>query len=192
MKNILFSALALFAFSAHANAAGSMELVIYGDRAPSFGQISVNEDGGNLVGLGGSSVYLEQQRGGFKGNAFGRFFDLTCNGDVCMDNGATQAQLTVKYLSGGFTLDGQINFVSVHATVTDQEISFSANGFNTNVSFELNRGSEGTFSGDGVFGSSFDGAPNPFTATLTTSGTLEGLKDPAAFIVLIANPLTRN
>jgi hypothetical protein len=187
MKSLIVSALALFSLSAHADVTGSVEVVVSGDRSPGFSDFQVNEDGGNLVGISGAQVNLEKQTGGYKGFAFGRPFNLNCLGDVCTDNGSTQAQFTVKYLSGGFTLDGSLNFVSVHATVTDQTISLSTSGFNTDVSFDLNRNSNGSFSGDGVFGAS-----NPFTATVTAEGSLAGLKDPAAFIVLVVSPFVRN
>src|ERR1700751_4847373 len=140
MKQLLVSACVLFALSAHADVTGSVELVLNGDYSPSFSEFQVNEDGGKLIGVGGSTVYLEKQNGGYKGNAFGRFFDLTCEGDRCTDNGATQAEFSVKYTSGGFILDGSLNFVSVHALVTDQSISLSSSGFSTEASFELERG----------------------------------------------------
>ena len=184
MKRFLIAALALSATSAFANVTGNIEFVSYPDGYPTFdSQFEVNQDAGNLVGVSGSVINLEQQKGGYQGFALGRPFNVVCSATECTDNGSTQLDIAVTPVSGGYKLSGTLNYVHVEATVTDTKISVSALGGNTDVSFHLHKTSNGTYSGDGVAD-----AITTFPATLTTSGTLEGLTDPATFIVLVLNP----
>jgi hypothetical protein len=185
MKRFLIVALALTATSAFANVTGSIEFVAHSDGLPTFdSQFEVNQDGGSLIGLSGSVINLEQQKGGFQGFALGRPFNVVCSTTQCTDNGSTQMDIAVEWTNdGGYHLSGTLNFINVEATVTPQKISLSALGNDTNVGFNLNKTSTGNYSGDGV-----SDAYNSFTATLSTKGTLTNLSDPATFIVLMVNP----
>jgi hypothetical protein len=184
MKRFLIIALALSATTAFADVTGNIEFNSNSDGYPTFNsQFEVNQDSGNLVGVSGSVINLEPQAGGFQGFALGRPFNVVCTATACTDNGSTQLDIAVTPVAGGYKLSGTLNYINVEATVTDTKIKLSALGNNTNVSLSLHKDSDGNYSGGGVAD-----AANSFTATLTTSGSLAGLKDPATFIVLMLNP----
>ena len=187
MKRLFVVAVAISAANAYAdNVVGNASLLVSPDQGPGFSQFEVNDEGGELVAVSGAQVNLQKQSGGYKGFAFGRPFNMSCSATQCTDSGSTQLNLTVTPIDTGYKLSGTLNFVSVDASVTDSKISMSVMGFNSNTSFELDRRSNGGYSGDGN-----SDALRTFSATLSTSGTLSGLKDPASFIVLVVSPFVR-
>lgn len=151
MKQLFVSLLALSALSAHADVTGSVSLLVNSDYSPGFSNFQVNDDGDKLVGIGGANVYLEKQNGGYKGFSFGRPFNVSCSNNVCDDNGSTQLHVEVTPVPGGYSLDGTLNYVSVHATVTDAEVSLSTTGFSSDMGFDLTSNRDGSYSGDGTF-----------------------------------------
>jgi hypothetical protein len=186
MKRLLIAMAALAAFGAHADdrVAGSASMVVYSDENPGFTQFEVSDVGDSLTGVSSAMVTLQKQKGGFQGFALSRPFNLTCTATACDDAGSTQLHFDITQVAGGYKLEGSMNFVPVSATVTDSEISVLADS-----SFELTSNGDGSYSGEGA--SDYFGGLSSFQATLTTSGSLEGLKDPATFIVLVINPSVR-
>lgn len=201
MKHFLIAFLVLSSFgslgsfgSSFGEPSGSASFVASPITTPGLGQYQVSEDGGKLIGSGGSNIYLERQNGGYKGFAFGRPFDLSCSSTTCTDNGSTEVSLRITRFSDGndntaegYAIDGMLNYMNVHAVNAGSKISVSVQGDNTSVSLDLARHEDGNYSG---FGSS--GARNPFTVTLDDEGSLAGFTDPATFVVLIISPLVGN
>jgi hypothetical protein len=162
---------------------GTAEITIYPDRSGSFTALVVNDLGPRLVAVSGGILYLEKQPMGYRGFAFRRPFNVTCTATACTDKGSTELNLAITQVPGGFKLKGTLDYVSVEATVTDNEISMSASGGRTNMGYDLTRQRDGLFTGQGD-----SRAWEGFLMTLNTQGTLAGLKDPATFVVLGISP----
>jgi hypothetical protein len=153
------------------------------------GTIEIRDVNGQILGQGFSVgggdgvINLTRTSVGVKGFSLNRFFNISCGADSCNDNGSANLNLALVRTATGFILDGVLNFVPVHAVVSATEISVSADS-----NFQLSANADGSFSGDGATNSGFISS---YTALLTSSGSLQGLKEPAVFIATILNSAVR-
>jgi hypothetical protein len=168
---------------------GRAELTTWSDTGGPSGSVDIWEQNGQILGQGASlgggngTINLTRTANGVKGYSLDRFFDLTCGADSCNDQGSAQVNLALERTTTGFNLDGTMNFVSVHVAVSATDISVVADS-----SFQLTSNADGSFSGQGATSYNFI---NSYTAQLTSSGTLAGVKDPAVFIATFLNSAVR-
>jgi hypothetical protein len=171
------------------NVVGRAELTLQSDLGGPSGSIDIWEENGTILGqgfslgVGTSQVHLTRTASGVSGYSLDRFFNITCGADSCNDQGSAQVDLALERTPTGFTLDGTINFVNVHAVVSDKNISVLAD-----TSFQLTANADGSFSGEGATSLDF---VDSYEVELTSSGTLQGLKDPAVFTATILNAFVR-
>jgi hypothetical protein len=171
------------------NVIGRSELLIQSDAHGSSASDFTETLDGRISGQGGglpgnnNIVSLERQAGGVKGQVYGRFFNITCKATNCVDNGATNLNVTVTSSNGVTHLDGLLAFNFVHVAYSADMLSISTNS----ATFQMNRLPDGKLSGNGAYS---DFTLNPsFEAMLSGSGSLQGIaQDPALILAVLVSP----
>jgi hypothetical protein len=196
MKATLFlavSGLVLASFSsAFASDAGEATLTLYRQYG-GVTAVEIRDTGSAILGQatgswnGNSMINLQKNAdGSLQGFMLGRGLHVLCTAESCTDLGSTNLELTITHAADGTHLDGQFNFAPVHIVLSDNAISIDVQSIDAGAYYSLTKDSEGHFSGQGALTRIY--GINSFTADLSSSGSLAGLKDPAVAVAFLVSP----